>query len=168
MAKRGTTQEEVGVKKHDRDPAFETFEAAVKALYQGKLDEAARSFETLAVSDLPELAASARQYLAVVRAKGGKPAAPRDADPYLEAVVLKNKGQLLEALELCRGNGHDDDRFLYLAASIHALLDRPSEAAKVLGQAIAVNPVNRVHAFHDPDFAVLRQHSEHASIFGIG
>lgn len=168
MAKRGNAQAVSETKKRDRDPAVEAFEGAVKDLYQGKLEEAGRKFETLAATDLPELAASARQYLAVVRARMAKAPAPREGDPYVEAVVLKNKGHLSEALELCRANGNRDDRFLYLAASIHALLDRPSEAVQVLSQAIAANPVNRVHAFHDPDFAELRQRSELAGIFGLG
>ncbi len=39
------------------------------------------------------------------------------------------------------------------------------KAAKALGGAIEMNPKNRVHAFHDPDFGELRRSQEYASLF---
>ena len=60
-----------------------------------------------------------------------------------------------------------DERFAYLAASIHAAEGRTDEAAKALSRAIELNPKNRVHAFHDPDFAELRGTRDHRQLFGL-
>ena len=60
-----------------------------------------------------------------------------------------------------------DERFAYLAASIHAAEGRTEEAAQALSRAIDLNPKNRVHAFHDPDFAELRKDRDHRQLFGL-
>ena len=53
-----------------------------------------------------------------------------------------------------------DERFAYLAASIHALREDHEAALRLLDHSIELNPKNRVHAFHDPDFATLRERGE--------
>src|SRR5436309_9919706 len=60
----------------------------------------------------------------------------------------KNRGNLAEALEMSRKGGRDqkDERFAYLAASIHALENRWDEAAQTLARAVELNPKNRIHA----------------------
>jgi hypothetical protein len=62
------------------------------------------------------------------------------------------------ALELCKRGGRQgkDERFAYLAASIHALRGEHDDALKLLELATEMNPKNRIHAYHDPDFAALR------------
>ena len=60
-----------------------------------------------------------------------------------------------------------DERFAYLVASIHSLEGRADEAAEVLQKAIRSNEENRVHAFHDPDFAPLRDSETHREIFQL-
>jgi hypothetical protein len=76
-------------------------------------------------------------------------------------VVAKNRGDYAAVLEVCARGGRrgKDERFAYLAASALALSGDLDEAVKVLQQAIELNPENRVHAFHDPDFRVLRGHA---------
>jgi hypothetical protein len=149
------------------DPLMEEFEAGVKALYKGKWAEAEKRLGSVVEkSDVPELAGRARQFLRVAQTRSAE-VAPSEADPYVEAVFLKNQGDLAAAFEICREKGGKDERFLYLAASIHALSDRQADAVKALGKAIEANPVNRVHAFHDPDFAELRKRQEHAHLFGL-
>lgn len=149
------------------DPQLAEFEAGVKALYKGKWAEAEKRLGSVVEkSDLLELTSRARQFLRVAKARAAE-AAPAEAEPYVKAVFLKNQGDLAGALEVCREKGGRDERFYYLAASIHALSDRQADAVKALGKAIEANPVNRVHAFHDPDFAELRKRQEHAHLFGL-
>ena len=71
--------------------------------------------------------------------------------------------------QISRKGGRDqkDERFAYLAASIHAVEDRLDEAAEVLARAVELNPKNRIHAFHDPDFAELRKNRDLRPLFGL-
>jgi tetratricopeptide (TPR) repeat protein len=99
-----------------------------------------------------------------------KPAAKGDGgDPFLQAVFEKNRGNLAAALDLCRKEGREqkDERFAYLAASIHAVEGRLEEAVQALSRAIELNPRNRVHAYHDPDFAEIRRDRDHRQLFGL-
>jgi hypothetical protein len=152
------------------DPLLGLFEEGLKALYGKRWAEAEEKLEKVARgADLLDLKSRARQMLLACRqhlpAEGRKAERP---DPYLAAVVHKNRGEFDEALALASGAGNSDERFLYLSASIFALTDRKAEAAKALSRAIEANPQNRVHAFHDPDFAELRRTKDYAHLFGLG
>lgn len=151
------------------DPLVASFEEAVKALHEGKWARAAELFDqVIAESDLLELAGTARQYRTICQAHLAPEGEGEAGDSFVRAVYHKNRGEYRAALELCDGDkGRKDERFLYLAASIHALEGRVDEAAKVLARAIELNPKNRVHAFHDPDFARLRRDPERAGLFGL-
>lgn len=50
-------------------------------------------------------------------------------------------------------------------ASIHAVENRLDEAVQALTKAIELNPKNRIHAFHDADFAEIRKTQRH--LFGL-
>jgi tetratricopeptide (TPR) repeat protein len=154
------------------DPVLAKFNKALEVLHSKSWAKAAELFEgVVQESDVPELRERARQYLSACRlqeqkAKGDAPAA--DEDPYLRAVYEKNRGNYAAALELIKKNGGEkDERFAYLAASIHAAEGRKDEAAKTLMRAVEMNAKNRVHAFHDPDFAELRRDPEHRQLFGL-
>ena len=154
------------------DPVLAKFNKALETLHARTWAKAAELFEgVVQESDVPELRERARQYLSACRlqeqkAKGDAPAA--DEDPYLRAVYEKNRGNYAAALDLIKKNGGEkDERFAYLAASIHAAEGRKDEAAKTLTRAVELNAKNRVHAFHDPDFAELRRDPEHRQIFGL-
>ncbi len=154
------------------DPVLATFHKALEALHGRSWTAAAQLFESvIQESDVPELKERARQYLSACRlqeakARGEAPAP--DADPYLRAVFEKNRGNFAAALDLVKTNGGEkDERFAFLAASIHAAEGRKDEAAKALTLAVELNAKNRVHAFHDPDFAELRRDSEYRQIFGL-
>ena len=156
------------------DAALDTFTKALAALQRRDWKTAAAQLaEVVEQSDRPELRDRARQYLTAVenRAAGGRPRreARGDVDPFLAAVYEKNRGDLEAALALCRAEGRElkDERFAYLAASIHALEGRAAEAAEALARAIELNPTNRIHAFHDPDFAELRHEREFQQLFGL-
>lgn len=156
------------------DPDIDAFTAGLSALQTKDWAKAAELLEqVVAETDRPEVRARARQLLAVSRQKvqeaGGKQAKETDADPYLLAVYQKNRGDFQAVLDACRKEGRDtkDERFAYLAASVHVLEGRIEEAAQVLVRAVELNPKNRIHAFHDPDFAELRKNRDYRPLFGL-
>lgn len=151
------------------DPALDAFTKALDAFHKKDWTKAANLLESvLAESDRPDLSARARQYLAATRQKVDK-AREEEGDPFLRAVYEKNRGDAAAAMDLCRQGGRDqkDERFAYLAASIHAAEGRIDEAVQALSRAIELNPKNRVHAFHDPDFAEIRKDRDQRQLFGL-
>jgi tetratricopeptide (TPR) repeat protein len=149
------------------DPAIEVFASGLEAFHARKWDKAKAAFErVLAESDQTDLLSRARLYRDQTALRAS--AAPAEAsDPYLEAVVAKNRGDYATVLEICARGGRrgKDERFAYLAASALALSGELDEAVEVLQQSIELNPENRVHAFHDPDFRVLRGHAGFDAIY---
>jgi tetratricopeptide (TPR) repeat protein len=154
------------------DPALDAFTGGLQALQQKDWPKAAGLFESaLAQSDRSDLSARARQFLASARQQMAEKPKAKDegGDPFLQAVFEKNRGNLAAALEICRREGREqkDERFAYLAASIHAVEGRLEEAVQALSRAIELNPKNRVHAYHDIDFAELRRDRDHRQLFGL-
>jgi tetratricopeptide (TPR) repeat protein len=149
------------------DPAVGVLEQGVKALYAKRYAQAEKHLERAEeIAAQPDTANLARRYLAAARDR-----LPREekqaANPYLKAVYERNQGNLKAALEICSRGGRQskDERFAHLAASIHALNGETDKAARFLEVAIQLNPKNRVRAYHDPDFGVLREDSEYAYLF---
>ncbi len=144
------------------DPAVEVYEAGIRAMYRQRWAEAAKLFRRVIEGrdgGEAELQERAQQQLHICEDKLGGERGRQEEDPFLLAVVRKNAGEYDEALALCTRGGRQskDERFAYLAASIHALRGEGEEAARFLELAIDLNPKNRVHAFHDPDFQTLRE-----------
>lgn len=147
------------------DPQLERYEQGVRAMHRARWAEAARAFvEVAATSDEPGLAERARQQAAACQHKLAEQRAGNadTDDPFLLAVYEKNRGDYEAALQICVRGGRQtrDERFAYLAASIHALREDHEAALRLLDHSIELNPKNRVHAFHDPDFATLRARGE--------
>ncbi len=154
----------------EHDPLVKVYERGLKALHRSRWKEARKLFErVLAETDQPELAERTRRQLAVCRRQLKKAPAATDQDPFLEAVFERNRGNLDEALEICSRGGRQskDERFAYLAASLHAAKGDLEKANHFLALAIELNPKNRVHAYHDNDFSALRESPEHASLFEL-
>lgn len=152
--------------KIQNDPLVKVFEKGVKALHKKQWKAAREAFEdVIGQTDFTQMAQAARRYSAVAKENLSTRKAPKDA--FLQAVFERNQGNLDEALEISTRAGRTgkDERFAYLAASICAVQGEFERAAKLLGGAIEMNPKNRVHAFHDPDFGELRKDQEYASIF---
>ena len=152
------------------DPVLDAFAKGLTALQRQQWSQASKLLEkAVEEGDRPEIRDRARQLLAVSRQKEAGEAPAANEDPFLRAVFEKNRGDLKAALELSRKGGRDqkDERFAYLVASIHALENRIEEAAQTLNRAIELNPKNRIHAFHDPDFAELRKSKDHRPLFGL-
>lgn len=148
------------------DPALEPLEKGLTALYAKRYKQAEKLLAKAAEdAQQPEVGNRARRYLAAARRQTAKKKAA--ADPYLQAVYERNRGRLEKALEICRSGGRQskDQRFALLAASIHSLEGDLDEAARFLELAIEIDPRNRVHAYHDPDFAALREEPDYAHLF---
>jgi tetratricopeptide (TPR) repeat protein len=156
------------------DPAMQTFTDGMAALYRKDWAKAEELLGPVAANrDLPELADRARLLLTAARQKAAE-SAPRPKetegeDPYLRALFEKNRGEVATALEMCQKDGRDqkDERFAYLVAAIHAAENRTEDAARALTRAIELNPKNRIHAYHDPDFAELRRNRDFRPLFGL-
>src|SRR6185295_11525382 len=158
----------------DADPAIDALTKGLAALQSKNWPKAMELLEqAMTLADLPELRERARQFLAACRqraeADSEKPAKGHEVDPYLQAVYEKNRGNFRAALEICHKSGRDqkDDRFAYLVAAIQALENKTDEAVQALAKAVELNPQNRIHAFHDSDFAELRKNRDYRPLFGL-
>jgi tetratricopeptide (TPR) repeat protein len=141
------------------EAAIQRYASAVALLADHNWAKAADAFRDLiAAVDSRQLRAMAQQQLDICRRQLEGDNIGQDADPYLRAVFLKNRGQLDEALALCDGSAQDDERVAFLAASVLALQGDEERAIELLDAAIRLEPKNRVHAFHDPDFESIRNH----------
>lgn len=156
------------------DPALDAFGAGLSALQARDWKKAVEHLEqAVETADRADLRDRAQQLLNAARQKGGagdgKPAKGPEADPFLEAVYEKNRGNLKAALDIAQKDGRDqqDERFAYLVASIHAVENRLGEAVQALAKAVELNPKNRIHAFHDADFAELRKDRDQRHLFGL-
>lgn len=148
------------------DPGLAALEKGLAALHAKKYAQAQKQFTQAAEDAVQnEVANLARRYRAAATER--LEADKGDADPYLEAVYERNRGNLEAALEICSRGGRQgkDERFAHLAAALHSLNGDIDKAAKLLETAIQLNPRNRVLAYHDPDFAALREAPEHAELF---
>lgn len=149
---------------NEPDPLLDDFAKGVQAAQEKHFREAVKHLgKVVAESDNPQLVDRARQYLAASEERSDAHAKESgDSDPYLAAVVEKNRGNLEEALAICSRGGRQskDERFAYLAASIHALKEEADPALKFLSLAIEMDASNRIHAHYDPDFTALRDSEE--------
>jgi tetratricopeptide (TPR) repeat protein len=142
------------------------FEKALQLLHREQWEEAGKAFAQVAEADPgSSIAERARVFREVCRKKLDRAPVVED-DLYLSAVVAKNAGDLEAAMETCNRGGLKgrDPRFTYLAAAVEGLLGNRDEAARLLLKAIEMDPVNRVHAFWDPDFAEVRKSPEVATL----
>lgn len=145
--------------------ALEHYSKSLELLFAKKYSQAAELLEkAVAAADDRQLADRARQSLEICRRHLAKET--DDGDPYLKAVYEKNRGNLETALEICRSAGKEDEdeRFAYLLASLLSLSGESDRALEHLETAIRLEPRNRVHAYHDPDFEELRGQDEFKSL----
>jgi tetratricopeptide (TPR) repeat protein len=138
------------------DSALENLEAGIALFYENKVAEARARFEdVVAGGDESRFVIRAKDYLAACERAATAAEGDTD-DAFLEAVMARNDGDLERVLELCGDDGRDDDdRFVYLAACVHALMGDQEAALDRLTQAVELDRKNRVRAFHDGDFSSL-------------
>ncbi len=155
-----------GFKARFVDPSVEHYEKGLEPFHKGQWGEAKKHFEKVVEqSEQNDLTARARLFISMCDENLAGP--EKLDDPFLEAVIAKNEGNLEAASELCNLNDRrsSDDRFAYLAASVKALEGAHQAAMDLLKNAIALNPTNRIQAFHDPDFESMRDSSEFRELF---
>ncbi|MCY3965511.1 MAG: hypothetical protein OXG83_10775 [Acidobacteria bacterium] len=140
------------------DSALEDLEAGIALFYEDRVAEARARFEdVVAGGGESRFVIRAKDFLAACeRAERSAEGSPDD--PFLEAVMARNEGELERTLELCEGKGRDqEDRFVYLAACVRALMGDLEAALDLLTKAVELDPKNRVRAFHDGDFSSLAE-----------
>ncbi len=151
-----------------KDSGLSGYTDALAAMHKQDWAKAVKLLDRLAVDDdQPEIAARARVFLLAAKQRLGSGEEQGGEDAYLQAVFEKNRGNLEAALEISRRGGRDkkDERFAYLTASVYALEGRSEDAAQALTQAVELNPKNRIHAYHDADFAELRKDRDFRHLF---
>ncbi|HVS03543.1 MAG TPA: hypothetical protein VMT16_12290 [Thermoanaerobaculia bacterium] len=146
------------------DEVVERYRQGLERLYGQQWDEAEELLQRVASEADGDMAARARLFAETARRRRETGA---EGDPYVRAVVEKNRGRYDEALALCQAKrrAEKDGRFAYLAAALHTLEGDLDRAAEALSRAIELDPRNRVHGLHDPDLGPLRASPEHGGIF---
>jgi len=147
------------------DETLEIYTRGLERLHERDWGEAEALFlKIVQGSENRQLADRARQNLAVCRDRRAEDVT--DGDPYLRAVFEKNRGNVEVALQICKKEGKeaDDERYAYLLASLKALLGQTEEALSHLENAIRLEPKNRIHAYHDPDFNEVREEERFSAL----
>ena len=151
----------------DVDAALENYEKALAKLHEGAWGEAAKLFEAvIGEADHSQMIDRAQQNLVICQQRLDEGSISED--PYLAAVFEKNRGNLDLALDHCRKGAAEDERFVYLEASIQALAGEEDQALDLLEKAIGLEPKNRVHAYHDPDFQDLQENEGFRGLLSAG
>jgi tetratricopeptide (TPR) repeat protein len=138
-------------------PAFQSYNAAVQLLQQGKFDKALAAFEKLLPDAPPELKERCRMYITTCHRQLGKSALQFDTpeEHYDYAVSQLNTGYYEDAREQF-GNilaqYPTADYVYYGLAVLESITGRTQECLTNLGHAIELNPRNRLQARVDNDF----------------
>lgn len=143
------------------DPAQEKtmheYEAALKAMQEGKFDKASDAFRKLIQQASPEIAERARVYLEAC----GRQAAKHERkftgpeEQYDYAISLLNTGlydEAREQLEAILAKEPQADYALYGLSILESMTGQAEQCLEHLSQAISINPQNRIHARVDSDF----------------
>jgi len=154
--------------------AIRAFENALKLFNRQDFAAAKVSFEQLIAnhSDQADIAAPVRTYLAICEQKVTRTSTKnRNPDAlYNQGVFEFNRGNVEAAIDIFEKALKSEPRADHLLYSLAAAYAREGEGAKsvdALRKAIAVNPVHRSHARHDPDFTPLRNNQEFLRISGL-
>lgn len=142
--------------------ARKDFDRGVAALQRKRLEEAVRNFVDLIQKypDEKELVDRSRVYLAICerQKRASEPALTEPEDFYYAAVLEKNRGNVVEAIEhlkhAARKNG--GGRVDFLLACCYAQTGESQIALDYLRKAIEEDQRNRILARHDRDFDTVR------------
>lgn len=148
----------------DEDSALDLYAQALKLVHDGQLELAVEILSNLVSAADHKITSRARQLLEMCESRLEGVEHDPTEDPYLLAVAFKREQRYPEALAVCKTH-LDDERFVYLKASVHALEKNPDEALESLVRVAEMNPQCRVVAYHDPDFRAIRNHPELESFF---
>lgn len=144
--------------------ALSLYEQGVEALQRRDYERAGGFLRAVLerYPDEQELLDRARLYLRVCERQSSPPVAlPQSAQERVYAATLSlNAGRYEEAVTHLRAvvdQNPDHDHAHYMLAVAHAMRGELEPARLHLNRAIELNPENRAHARHDPDFESMRQ-----------
>lgn len=148
------------------EKALESLEKAIRTLYKGEFDKAKEQLERLkeTYADEGEIMDRVQTYLLVCERKLAPQRRPKTTEEMITyGVMLHNDGDsreaikmLSKALEAEPSNAHIE----YCLAAAHAKIGDGAATAKHLRQAIQADPLSRIHARADDDFAPVRHTAE--------
>lgn len=154
--------------------AIKAFEHALKLFNRQDFGAAKASFEQIISSyaDQTDIAAPVRTYLAICEQKMARASAKtRTPDAlYNQGVFEFNRGNVEAAIDIFEKALKSEpraDHLLYSLAAAYAREGDDVKSVEALRKAIAVNPVHRSHARHDPDFTPLRGNREFLRVSGL-
>jgi len=146
--------------------ATEGLEKAIRALYKGEFDKAKEHLDRLKVGypDEGALMDRVNTYLLVCERKLAPPKRPKSTEEMVVyGVMMHNDGDSREAIKMLGkaleaepSNSHIE----YCLAAAHAKIGDGAATAKHLRQAIQADPLSRIHARADDDFAPVRHTAE--------
>lgn len=143
------------------DPAqqrtMQDYEAALKAMQEGKYEKASDGFRKVSEQASPEVAERARVYLDAcerqVKKNERKFSGPEEQYDY--AISLLNTGLYDEAREQFEdilSREPQADYALYGLSILESMTGQTEQCLEHLSQSISINPQNRIHARVDSDF----------------
>lgn len=138
-------------------PAFQHYQAAVQLLQQGKYDKALAALEKLLPEAPPELKERCHMYISTCQRQMEKVQLTFETpeEHYDYAISQLNTGYYEEARDqfsAILGRYPQADYAYYGLAVLEAITGRTQECLASLGQAIDLNPKNRLQARVDNDF----------------
>jgi tetratricopeptide (TPR) repeat protein len=148
------------------EKAIEGLEKALRALYKGEFDRAKEHLDKLkeGYPDEGELMDRVNTYLAVCERKTAPQKRPKSTEEMITyGVMLHNDGDSREAIKMLSKALEaepDNSHIEYCLAAAHAKIGDGAETAKHLRQAIQADPLSRIHARADDDFAPVRHTAE--------
>jgi len=154
--------------------AIKAFEHALKLFNRHDFAGAKGAFEDIIGihADQTDIAAPVRTYLAICEQKMARTSAKtRNPDAlYNQGVFEFNRGNVEAAIDIFEKALKAEpraDHLLYSLAAAYARGGDDVKSVEALRKAIAVNPVHRSHARHDPDFTPLRSNREFMRVSGL-
>ncbi len=138
-------------------PVSQQYQAAVQLVQQGKFDKAIAAFEKLIPAAPPEIVERCRMYIVSCRRQLDKQGLSflTPGERYDYAVSQINAGDFEEATNQLKGILADNpkaDFAYYGLALLFAITGKTQDCLDSLGQAIELNPKNRLQARSDNDF----------------
>jgi tetratricopeptide (TPR) repeat protein len=137
--------------------ALQHYQSAVQLLQQGKFDKALAAFEKLLAAAPVDFKERCKMYIVTCQRQMDKQSLtfPTPEEHYDYAVSQLNTGYYEEAREqfnlILEGHPKADFAF-YGLALLDAMTGRTQDCLRNLGQAISLNPKNRLQARVDNDF----------------
>jgi tetratricopeptide (TPR) repeat protein len=148
------------------EKALENLEKVLRALYKGEFERAQEQLERMkeAYADEGAIMDRVNTYLAVCARKLAPQKRPKSTEEMITyGVMLHNDGDSKEAIKML-GKALEADpenaHIEYCLAAAHAKIGDGAATAKHLRQAIEADPLSRIHARIDEDFAPVRHTAE--------